>query len=311
MIVFILLLVVATFAVFALAFRDTDKSGDIRSRMAMATVADKLKVQEEQKKARPEKAHLSKGSSPLLDLLSKQMGSKLKSYMPQAMYDKYAASLVTAGMEMKVSELFSMKLILAVIFFVVGMVLVLLQLKGGSISSKSILMVIVAALFGFFLPDLQMKQNAQKRQAEVEKMLPFTLDLLKICVEAGLDLNSAFGRVVQKTRGPLADELGKMITEIRMGKPRTQAMVDVGKRVRQDDLSSFITIVVQGEKTGMSMGRILALQSEQIRLKRSQRVREHAAKIPVKMMIPMVLFILPAMFLILLGPAVIKMVTNF
>lgn len=311
MIILILLLVLATFSVFAMAFRDPNKNLDIKSRMMMATKVDPGKTATPQKKGPPEKVRLQKGNSPLLALISKKLGSNIKAFMPEAMYQKYATRLIVAGMDMKVSELMAMKCILAVVFLVVGGALVAMQAKSGSLTSKSVLTMLGAGLFGFFLPDLQMRQNAQKRQNEVEKMLPFTLDLLKICVEAGLDLNSAFGRVVQKTKGPLAEELGKMISEIRMGKHRAQAMVDVGKRVDQPDLSSFITIVVQGEKTGMSMGRILSMQSEQIRLKRSQRVREHAAKIPVKMMIPMVLFILPAMFLVLLGPAVIKMVNNF
>ncbi|HAR62390.1 MAG: hypothetical protein DKM50_11600 [Candidatus Margulisiibacteriota bacterium] len=308
MLIIILVLIIITVLVFVMAFNAPKKNIEIKSRIQFATASEHKKVLDKDRK-KPQKERLQKGTSPLLVLLGKQLGEKMRAFLPAEIFDRYGRKLVTAGMEMKVSELLAMKIFLGLIFLFVGGLLIVM--KGGGFQGKSLLTMVGACLFGFFLPDLQIKQNTQKRHDEVEKSLPFTLDLLKICVEAGLDLNSAFSRVVAKTTGPLSEELGRMAYEIRMGKNRATAMVDLGKRVNQPDLTSFITIVVQGEKTGMSMGKILSLQSEQIRIKRSQRVREKAAKIPVKMMIPMVLFILPAMFMILLGPAVIMMIKNF
>jgi tight adherence protein C len=170
---------------------------------------------------------------------------------------------------------------------------------------------IVCSLAGFILPQFILSKKISERQKEIQQTLPDVLDLLTVSVEAGLGFDSALVKVVNKIRGPLREEFERLLQEIRMGKPRRNAMRDLGNRTSVDDLSDFITAIVQADKLGVSIGKVLRIQSNQMRLKRKQRAESAAMKAPVKMLIPMVFFIFPTVFIILLGPAVIKVIETF
>ncbi|MCL6638093.1 MAG: type II secretion system F family protein [Firmicutes bacterium] len=159
---------------------------------------------------------------------------------------------------------------------------------------------------GWFLPDFYVRRKMAARAQEVEKSLPDVLDLLTVSVEAGLGFDGALLQVVEKTRGVLAEEFHTVLQEIKMGKPRSEALRDLARRAGVDDLATFTGSVILADQLGISIGNILRLQAGQIRRKRRQRAEETAMKAPVKMLIPMVLFIFPAIFIVLLGPAAIQ-----
>jgi len=189
-----------------------------------------------------------------------------------------------------------------------------LWLLAGLINFSTAQCILFAAAgipIGWLLPDIVLKSRAQRRKDEVEKNLPDVLDLLTVSVEAGLGFDGALAKVVEKFNGVLADEFHQVLQEAQMGKPRREALRDMANRVAVDDLSNFVGSVILADKLGISIGNVLRLQSGQMRQKRRQRAEEKAMKAPVKMLLPMVLFIFPAIFIVLLGPAVINIIKAF
>lgn len=167
------------------------------------------------------------------------------------------------------------------------------------------------AAFGYLLPRLLLKNKITARQKAMERALPDVLDLLTVSVEAGLSFDGALLKVVEKMKGPLCDEFNRVIQETRMGKPRREALHDMARRSGLEDLSTFVGSLVQADQLGVSISNVLRLQSAATREKRRQRAEEAAMKAPVKMLIPLVFFIFPSIFVILLGPAIIQMLRIF
>lgn len=166
--------------------------------------------------------------------------------------------------------------------------------------------VILGALIGLRLPSILLRIRAKRRKEQIVKALPFAYDLLGISVEAGMGFDGAMAAVTERSRGPLTDEFSRTLTEIRLGKPRNHALMDLGNRTGVDDLKSFVSAVSFISDLGGSLTDVLRVQAEAMRVKRRQRAEEKAMKAPVKMMIPLVFFIFPALFVVILGPAVIS-----
>lgn len=162
-----------------------------------------------------------------------------------------------------------------------------------------------AAGLGYFMPQMWVKSKITRRQEGVVKSLPDALDLLTICVEAGLGFDSAMGKIYEKWDDDLSLEFGRALKEIQLGKMRREALRDMSERLDVPDVTSFVAAIVQATDLGVSMARILRVQSDQMRVKRRQRAQEKAQKAPVKMMIPMVLLIFPSIWIVLLGPSLI------
>jgi tight adherence protein C len=137
------------------------------------------------------------------------------------------------------------------------------------------------------------------------------LVLLTVSVEAGLAFDSAVARVVEKLKGPLGDEFQRMLQDVRMGMPRREALRDMSNRVEVADLTNFVSSLIQADTHGVSISKVLRVQSEQMRYKRKQRAEEQAMKAPIKMIFPLIFFIFPTIFVILLGPAGIQVVKMF
>lgn len=169
----------------------------------------------------------------------------------------------------------------------------------------------IAAMLGYRLPLGFVQGKAKKRRHEIQKALPFTLDLISISVEAGMAFDGAMSIVAEKTRGALTDELNLTLREIRLGKGRNEALLDLGERVGVDDLKSFLTAVTYISRLGGSLVDVIRIQANAMRIKRRQRAEEKAMKTPVKIMIPLVLFIFPSMFIVILGPAGMQLIENF
>jgi len=163
---------------------------------------------------------------------------------------------------------------------------------------------------GFYFPVLWIKSKVSRRQDGILKSLPDALDLLTICVEAGLGFDQAMGKVYEKWDNDLAIGFGRVLREIQLGKLRREAMRDMSDRMGVPDVTSFVAAVIQADQLGVSMTKILRVQSDQMRVKRRQRAQEKAHQAPVKMMIPMVLLIFPSLWIVLLGPAIISLIGN-
>jgi len=172
------------------------------------------------------------------------------------------------------------------------------------------LMAVPGALFGYTIPEFWLGGRVKKRQKAILLMIPDTLDLLTISVRAGLGFDAALGKVVEKLKGPLSDEFRRALAEVRVGKARRDALRDIVPRTEVGPLTNFIGAIIQAEQLGVSVSKVLQVQSEQLRIERRQRAEEQAAKAPIKMLFPLVGCIFPSLFIVILGPAIILIVQN-
>jgi len=163
---------------------------------------------------------------------------------------------------------------------------------------------LIAAMIGYILPGIWLDRKIKERKKNILKALPDALDLLCISVEAGLAFDLALQRVAQKWDNELSREFQRVLQDIRLGRTRREALRDLVTRTGVEDVQTFVSAVIQADQLGVSMSKILRIQSDQLRVRRRQRAEEAAQKAPVKMLIPMVFLIFPALFVVILGPAV-------
>jgi tight adherence protein C len=183
-----------------------------------------------------------------------------------------------------------------------------LPLIGGFIGR--VLSAVVLGFLGYLFPDLWLRQKVQGRQKEIRLALPNALDLLTISVEAGLGFDAALVRVTEKYKNALAEEFTQVLNEVRLGRPRLEALDDMGRRVGVEELHSFIQALIQSEQLGVGIAKVLRIQSEEMRRKRRQRAEEQAAQASLKMLFPMIGCIFPTIFIVLMGPAVLIVLGN-
>jgi tight adherence protein C len=176
--------------------------------------------------------------------------------------------------------------------------------------AKSILMTGGAGVFGFFLPTMLLTSKITRRQDIITKAMPDALDLLTVCVEAGLGFDQAMAKVCEKWENDLSMGFERVIQEIRLGKLRREALRDMADRMDVADMTSFVAAIIQADQLGVSIGKVLRIQSEQMRMKRRQRAEKKAHEAPVKMLIPMVLLIFPSIYIVLLGPSAIQILKS-
>jgi len=243
-------------------------------------------------------------SQRILRPLFGQLAQKIARLMPLRQ-SGLERQLVLAGQpgNFTVQEFVGLQVCIAFGFMAAGYLLAVL-----SGMRANIVLPISCGLAGFYLPKLYLRKIIVTRSSVIEKELPEVLDLLTVCVEAGLGFDAALAKVVEKSSTTLAGEFKRVLQEIKIGKPRREALKDLAKRLEVDDLSNFIGAVVQADQLGVSMCNMLRLQSQSIRQKRRQRIEEQAMKAPVKMLLPLVLFIFPCIFIVLLGPAVLQFI---
>jgi tight adherence protein C len=184
-------------------------------------------------------------------------------------------------------------------------VIMFIALPGSLLIHKTLFAIMFSAI-GFIFPRMWLKGKVKARQKRVLKAMPDAMDLITTCVEAGLGLDAALARVAEKSSGPLADELSRMLRDVAMGKMRREAMVELDERIGVEELSSFINSVIQAEQLGVGIAQVLRVQSDQLRTRRRQKAEQAAHEAPIKMLFPLVLFIFPAFLLVILGPAAIR-----
>ncbi len=235
--------------------------------------------------------------------------SSMRRLLPTKMLDGLQHRLVLAGEPMTVNGYLIFQALTTASF--VGLPVLVIMASGVAMSLPVIGVILLFVAVGFMLPSMWLKQRAGQRQAEIIKMLPDSFDLITTCVEAGLALDAALTRVSEKVDGPFSDELKRTLHDIALGKLRKKALREMAERTEVQDLTGFVNAVIQAEEMGSSVGQVLRVQSEQLRTRRRQRAEEQAYKAPVKMLFPMVLCIFPTLFIVILGPAAITIMTEF
>ena len=192
---------------------------------------------------------------------------------------------------------------------ILGVGVTLFMLAVGRVQLAFIFGIAGAGL-GYMAPEFWLGSKARKRSFAMVLQLPDALDLLTISVEAGLGFDAALAKVVEKMEGPLVSEFRQALAEIRMGRTRRDALRDVVSRADAQPISNFIGAIVQAEQLGVPIAKVLQIQSQQLRIERRQRAEEMAAKAPVKMLFPMVGCIFPTIFIVILGPAIIAVMSG-
>jgi tight adherence protein C len=253
-------------------------------------------------------------SLPLFDRVMRpfldKIGNRLSRNAAQGGTDALQEKLNLAGrpLGLNASGFLALRLLFMMLFTAIGFALALF----GALTMPLFAAVPAGGLIlGYLAPQMVVARRIKKRQKEILLALPSALDLLTISVEAGLSFDAALTRVVEKYNNAFSRELSIMLNEVRLGRPRLEALDDVGRRCKVEELSNFIQAIIQSEQLGVGVANVLRIQSEEIRRKRRQRAEEQGQKAPLKMLFPMVGCIFPTLFIVLLGPAVIEVAHQF
>lgn len=240
--------------------------------------------------------------------VNEQLASLSKRAMPQDYATWLDKQLAGAGRpkDWPLARVIMVKPLLALAGAAMGILIV----ASGPTGPKVLLMAGFTAL-AYFVPDILIRNYAQKRREAIKLELPNALDQMLISVQAGLGFESAMARAGQNGKGPLADELIRTLQDIQVGRSRKEAYLAMAQRVDVPDLRSFIRAVVQADTYGIAIANVLNSQAKDMRLKRRQRAEEHAMKMPVKMLFPLIFTILPTLFIVVLGPTVLSIVEVF
>lgn len=195
----------------------------------------------------------------------------------------------------------------------IGLVLgiVLGLLLGSKHGIAVVFFPVLGGALGFFLPDLWIRNLGEHRQQELLLGLPDAIDMMTVCVEAGLGFDSALSRVARNLDGPVASEFARVLQEMQFGKSRSEALRALVERTDVSELRTFVSSVIQSSELGISVGDVLREQAAEMRIRRRQRAEEKAQKLPVKILFPLLTCMLPAMFVVVLGPAIIQIVHLF
>jgi len=232
-----------------------------------------------------------------------RLGSLLSRSTPQKARQDVLNRLELAGRpgNLTPEDFVAVRLVAAAVMAALGLLLGLLL---GNVVYL-VISLAIGAIFGYYLPVLWLKQKVDARRNEIQKGLPDALDLLVICVDAGLGFDAALARVTDKYRNALSDLLAKALREVSLGRPRLEALDEMGRNSGVEDLHNFMQAVIQSEQFGTGIGKILRIQADEMRRKRRQRAQEKGAQATLKMMLPMVGCIFPTLWIVLLGPAVL------
>jgi tight adherence protein C len=241
----------------------------------------------------------------LVPLISR-LGEFSARFTPQKAIQNTARRLELAGNPWPIdaATFLAIRFILALIL---GGLLVAVVIISPPSNPTDNFMYIGGAMFaGYYLPHLMLSSRINRRQKEIRKAMPDALDLLTICVEAGLGFDAAMSRVSEKWENELSLAFARVIREIQLGKVRREALKDMADRLGIPEMTSFVAAIIQSEQLGVSLAKVLRIQADQMRVKRRQRAEEEAHKAPIKMIIPMALLIFPSILIIILTPAVIQ-----
>lgn len=179
------------------------------------------------------------------------------------------------------------------------------------ISVRGILLALALAAFGFFLPDLLVYNGALRRQDQIRRGLPDAVDMLTVCVEAGQGFDAAILQVARTVPGPIGQEFARLLSEVQIGMSRRDAFAAMGERTAIPEMKNFISAIVQADRMGLPIAVVLREQTKEMRVVRRQRAEEKAQKVTVKILFPLLLCIFPALFIVIIGPGIIRMIDVF
>ena len=271
------------------------------------------KRQETHDKETPSSTKEASVKKPILNML----GFLGKSATPEGFedYSRMRIKFLKAGIRvLNAPAIFYGAKILLMMFLPFFFLLVRITFLGLTDPTASMIICLILAISGFYLPDIWLAIRTDRRKKKILDGIPDVLDLLVVCVEAGMGMDAAFSRIAEEIRlssRVLSDELKLFNLEVRAGKQRQDALRNLAVRTDLDDMKSLVTMLIQTEKFGTSVGQALRVFSDSFRTKRYQKVEEIASKLPVKLLFPSVLFIFPALFVAILGPAVIRIYYTF
>lgn len=251
----------------------------------------------------PEAAFSQRVIRPLIQGISRRANGIL----PSTMEERLEKGLTQAGMKIKPGQF------LVLVGIAAGVLPTLATLYVAAVGGDIKVMIgafgVMTAL-GVYGPRIVVLGRIKRRQKEIWRSLPDAFDLITASVEAGLGIDAAFTRVIEKVHGPFAEELTRTMREIQMGRARRDAFVDMADRTGVDELRQLVNAIVQAEAMGISIGGVIRVQTGVIRTKRRQKAEEQAFKAPIKMVFPLVFFIFPAIMIVIGGPAIIQLKDN-
>lgn len=236
--------------------------------------------------------------------------ARVLSIMPTSMVSRARRWLTISNSNMSLATFMTI-----VLFTTVGPALLVLALlassAGGVPSGRGFALVVALVVFGFLAPMMLLRRAAKNRQSRFWKALPDSLDLLTTCVEAGLSLDFAFQRVAARQRGPVGEEIERMLREKAVGQTRKEALTAMADRIDLPDVNVFVNSVIQAETLGTSISQVLRVQSRQLRVRRRQKAEQSARQAAPKMVFPLVFFVMPSLFVVILGPVIINAIKQF
>jgi len=232
-----------------------------------------------------------------------RLGSLLSRSTPQKARQDLLNRLELAGRpgNLTPEDFAAVRLVAAAVVGAIGLLIGLLLANPVYL----VISLVAGVILGYYVPVLWLKQKVDGRKSEIQKNLPDALDLLVICVDAGLGFDAALARVTDKYKNALSELLSKALREVSLGRPRLEALDEMGRNSGVEDLHNFMQAVIQSEQFGTGIGKILRIQADEMRRKRRQRAQERGAQATLKMMLPMVGCIFPTLWIVLLGPAVL------
>jgi len=238
-----------------------------------------------------------------------RLAAALARFTPAQAIERTARQLLMAGL-WRIDPL----IFIAIRFLAAAGLAAAVILSGLALRARpvpTLVLMALCGLVGHLAPTVWLRGRIHRRQYDIIKRFPDMLDLLTVCVEAGLGLDQALERVSERSRGPLRDEIRRYLDEVRLGKDRLEALRDIGTRTGVPDVHSFVTTLLQATHLGVSIADVLRTQAEYARTMRRQRIEERAMKAPLKVLLPIIVFIFPAIFVAIAGPAAIHLLGIF
>jgi tight adherence protein C len=242
--------------------------------------------------------------------LAEGLGNLAVNLLPPAFIARIRRRLVAAGQPLSLPAFLTMVVITGTLL-PAGFFAVVWAASDGSPAPGVYLLVPLFAAIGAMLSWVWLSRRVRARQLAIWKSLPDAFDLMTTCVEAGLGLDASFRLVSEKLSGPISDEFAEMLREIGLGKARRDALRNMAERTGVADLETFVHSIIQAEELGTSLAAVLRVQATQVRMRRRQRAEEEARRAPAKMVFPLVFFIIPTLFMVILGPVAIELFKTF
>lgn len=298
------LIVIGAIMLVAIGMRESTGEDPMQSRLADYAARGEAATLEEIELSQPL-------SERIVLPLARKFGEIALRFTPQNALQTTQKKIELAGSPrgLEPTTFWTLRFITAVV--VGGLMAFMMTIGLGQWSwGTKILVIFGFVILGFYMPELFLEARIQRRQKSVRRAMPDALDLLTICVEAGLGFDGAMQKVYEKWENELSLALGRVLREIQLGKLRREALRDMSDRLGVAEMTSFVAAVIQSEQLGVSMAKVLRIQSDQMRIKRRQLAEEEAHKAPIKMLIPMALLIFPSICIVLMTPALLMLMRS-